>query len=77
MHHLDQESVSGWLTYEEERRRAQALAEIDRAKTTYAGNIHPVGNLCARDFPRTGRLSCHTPNTVGESHVFDSTQALP
>jgi hypothetical protein len=28
-------------------------------------------------FPGPGCLSCHTTNTVGVSHVFDSTQALP
>jgi hypothetical protein len=28
-------------------------------------------------FPGPGCLSCHTTNTVGVSHVFDTTQALP
>ena len=28
-------------------------------------------------FPGPGCLSCHTTNTVGVSHVFESTQALP
>jgi hypothetical protein len=28
-------------------------------------------------FPGPGCLSCHTTNTVGVSHVFDATQALP
>ena len=33
------QSVSGAAAYEEERKRAESLAELDRAKTTFFGNV--------------------------------------